>query len=54
MQTKSVPVLKVVCPARSELERIGSESTLADDSCIGVRIGFASHLVGVGFFCCGK
>lgn len=49
MQTKSVPVLKVVCPARGELERMGSESVLADDSRTGVRMGFAGHLVSVVF-----
>lgn len=50
MQTKSVTVLKVVCPARGELERTGSESVLAGDSRIGLRMGFAGRLVGVGFF----
>lgn len=50
MQTKLVTVLKVVCPARGKLERTGSESVLAGDSRIGVRLGFADHLVSVGFF----
>lgn len=40
--------------ARGELERIESESVLVDDSRIGVKMGFAGHLVSVGFFCCGK
>lgn len=40
--------------ARSELERIGSESVLADDSRMGVKMGFAGHLVSGVFFCCGE
>lgn len=36
--------------ARGELERIGSVSVLADDSRIGVKMGFAGHLISVGFF----
>lgn len=40
--------------ARGELERIGSESVLPDDSRMRVKMKFAGHLISVGFFCCGE